>query len=224
MSKTHSPTHFNGETDSFYDPNFSVDINRRMRVPKSIRVNGDYTDEDLITNRSPWNQVPSMEKLEMHVPEKILVVGQEQHVGTKAPPPEIVLENAVMLTEPATVRVQTPPRILTLDNHYFPTADEREPVHINEVVKTVDVVPRTYNAETQISRREQTSVYNTLDVSLPPSEEIQHLRRQVGKLNRRVMALELDSMHRQQRDKILYVATIAYFLLKAFSWITKERN
>ncbi|XP_020297519.1 transport and Golgi organization protein 11 isoform X2 [Pseudomyrmex gracilis] len=195
-----------------------------MRVPKSIRVNGDYTDEDLITNRSPWNQVPSMEKLEMHVPEKILVVGQEQHVGTKAPPPEIVLENAVMLTEPATVRVQTPPRILTLDNHYFPTADEREPVHINEVVKTVDVVPRTYNAETQISRREQTSVYNTLDVSLPPSEEIQHLRRQVGKLNRRVMALELDSMHRQQRDKILYVATIAYFLLKAFSWITKERN
>lgn len=32
--------------------------------------------------------------------------GQEQHVGTKAPPPEIVLENAVMRTEPAIVRVQ----------------------------------------------------------------------------------------------------------------------
>lgn len=76
MSKTHSPTHFNGEMDSFYDPNFSADINRRMRVPKSIRVNGDCIDEDPITNRSSWNQVPSMEKLEMHVPEKILVVGE----------------------------------------------------------------------------------------------------------------------------------------------------
>lgn len=32
--------------------------------------------------------------------------GQEQHVGTKASPPEIVLENAVMRTEPAIVRVQ----------------------------------------------------------------------------------------------------------------------
>lgn len=36
----------------------------------------------------------------------LFVVGQEQHVGTKAPPPEIVLENAVMRTEPAIVRVQ----------------------------------------------------------------------------------------------------------------------
>lgn len=36
----------------------------------------------------------------------MIITGQEQHVGTKAPPPEIVLENAVMRTEPAIVRVQ----------------------------------------------------------------------------------------------------------------------
>ncbi|XP_071630427.1 transport and Golgi organization protein 11 [Temnothorax longispinosus] len=225
MSKTHSPTHFNGEIDNFYDPNFSVDINTRMRVPKSIRVNGDYPDEDIaITDRATWNQIPAMEKLEMHVPERILVVGQEQHVGTKAPPPEIVLENAVMRTEPAIVRVQTPPRILTLDNHYFPAVDEEELFEDDdEIIKPMEVAPKTYNAETQITRhvREQTP-FNPLDVSLPPSEEVQHLRRQVGKLNRRVMALELDMLHRQQRDKLLYIATIAYFILKAFSWITRN--
>lgn len=71
-------------------------------------------------------------------------------------------------------------------------------------------------------RREQTPSYNALDVSLQPSEEIQHLRRQVGKLNRRVMALELDMLHRQQRDRILYIATIAYFILKTFSWLTRN--
>ncbi|XP_011163793.1 transport and Golgi organization protein 11 isoform X2 [Solenopsis invicta] len=222
MSKTHSPTHFNGEIDNFYD---SVDINTRMQVPKSIRVNGDYPNEDIaVTNRATWSQISGMEKLEMHVPERILVVGQEQHVGTKAPPPEIVLENAVMRTEPAIVRVQTPPRILTLDNHYFPAVDEDDPPERdNEVVKPMDIVPKTYNAETQITRhtREQTP-FNALDVSLPPSEEVQHLRRQVGKLNRRVMALELDMLHRQQRDKLLYIATIAYFILKAFSWITRN--
>ncbi|XP_012521818.1 transport and Golgi organization protein 11 [Monomorium pharaonis] len=222
MSKTHSPSHFNGEIDNFYE---SMDINTRMQVPKSIRVNGDYPNEEItITNRATWNQIPGMEKLEMHVPDRILVVGQEQHVGTKAPPPEIVLENAVMRTEPAIVRVQTPPRILTLDNHYFPAVDEDDPLeHHNEVVKSMDVVPKTYNAETQITRqvREQTP-FNALDVSLPPSEEVQHLRRQVGKLNRRVMALELDMLHRQQRDKLLYIATIAYFILKAFSWITRN--
>ncbi|XP_011634779.1 transport and Golgi organization protein 11 isoform X2 [Pogonomyrmex barbatus] len=225
MSKTHSPTHFNGEIDNFYDPTFPADINTRMQVPKSIRVNGDYTNEDIaVTSRATWSQIPTMEKLEMHVPDRILVVGQEQHVGTKAPPPEIVLENAVMRTEPAIVRVQTPPRILTLDNHYFPAVDEEDPpADHDEIVKAVDVTPRTYNVETQITRhREQTPSFNALDVSLPPSEEVQHLRRQVGKLNRRVMALELDMLHRQQRDKFLYIATIAYFILKAFSWITRN--
>ncbi|KAH0955721.1 hypothetical protein HN011_002641 [Eciton burchellii] len=218
MSKTHSPTHFNGETDNLFDSNFTVDINKRMQVPKSIRVN---SDEDI--DRT-WNKMSmSTEKFEMHVPDRILVVGQEQHVGTKAPPPEIVLENAVMRTEPAIVRVQTPPRILTLDNHYFPTADEDDPL-MYAPVEVKESTPKRYNAETQITRhiREQTPAYNALDVSLLPSEEVQHLRRQVGKLNRRVMALELDTLHRQQRDKILYIATVAYFILKAFSWLTRN--
>lgn len=34
------------------------------------------------------------------------ISGQEQHVGTKAPPREIVLENSVMPKEPGLVRVQ----------------------------------------------------------------------------------------------------------------------
>lgn len=70
--------------------------------------------------------------------------------------------------------------------------------------------------------REPTPSYSALDVSLPPSEEVQHLRRQVGKLNRRVMALELELMHRQQKEKILYIATVAYLILKAFSWLSRN--
>lgn len=77
MSKTHSPTHFNGEIDNFYDPNFSVDINQRMQVPRSIRVNSDYTEEDItVKSRPMWNQVSTMDKFDMHVPERILVVGK----------------------------------------------------------------------------------------------------------------------------------------------------
>lgn len=76
MSKAQSPTHFNAEPDSFYDPNFTLDINTRMRVPKSIRVNGDYEEENTMANGSAWNQVSiAPEKIEMHVPDRILVVG-----------------------------------------------------------------------------------------------------------------------------------------------------
>lgn len=77
MSKAHSPTVFNGEADNFYDPNFTLDINKRMRVPKSIRVSGDYTEEEIAdTNGSSWNQIVAGDKFEMHVPDRILVVGK----------------------------------------------------------------------------------------------------------------------------------------------------
>ena len=77
MSKTHSPTIFNGDADNFYDPNFSLDINKRMRVPKSIRVSGDYTDDDITgINGSNWSQPIPNEKFEMNVPDRILVVGK----------------------------------------------------------------------------------------------------------------------------------------------------
>jgi len=35
-----------------------------------------------------------------------LISGQEQHVGTKAPPRELQLENAVMPPDPGFIRVQ----------------------------------------------------------------------------------------------------------------------
>jgi len=52
---------------------------------------------------------------------------------------------------------------LTLDNHYFPAVDEEDPSeHHNEVVKPMDVVPKTYNAETQITRHVR---YRTLHIT-----------------------------------------------------------
>lgn len=52
------------------------------------------------------------------------------------------------------------------------------------------------------------------------SEEIQHLRRQLAKLNRRVMAVELDNVQMQQREKMLYASVTAYLLYKLISWMS----
>ncbi|OXU28110.1 hypothetical protein TSAR_015378 [Trichomalopsis sarcophagae] len=224
MANAHSPTRFNGEADNFFDPNYTLDINKRMRVPKSIRVSGDYTDEDIHngTNGSAWNIMP--EKFDMHVPDRILVVGQEQHIGTKAPPREIAIENAVLPSEPPIIRCITPPRVLTLDAHYFPTVDEDR--QNNTEAEVVPTKPRDpFNNETQaIARhvREQTPAYNILDQSLPPGEEVQHLRRQVGKLNRRMMAIESEIQQQQQRMKLIYVMTAMYICFKTIFWFGKN--
>jgi mitochondrial fission factor len=57
---------------------------------------------------------------------------------------------------------------------------------------------------------------------LTPAEEVLHLRRQVVKLSRRVMAVELDLQQQQQRQQILLGLGIAYFLVKSLVWITRS--
>jgi hypothetical protein len=66
---------FSGELDHFYDPNFTADISQKMRVPKRIRVDGE-SDDDQNSTGSNWNTMLANEKFDMHVPDRILVVGK----------------------------------------------------------------------------------------------------------------------------------------------------
>jgi hypothetical protein len=75
MSKAASPTRFSGDFDHFYDPNFTADISHRMRVPKRIKVGGE-SDDDQSNTGSNWNTMLANEKFDMHVPDRILVVGK----------------------------------------------------------------------------------------------------------------------------------------------------
>nr|CAD7454286.1 unnamed protein product [Timema tahoe] len=158
--------------------------------------------------------------------EKSLITSQDQHFGTRAPPRELLLENSIMPSDPGSVRVATPPRVITLDEHYFPTADEYmslppapEPTH-EEMTAIVKPKPR-FNVDHRMHVRESTPPLSTGD-SLTTNEEITHLRRQMAKMNRRMMALELDSLQRQQREKFLYAVGLAYFLLKTVLWLGRS--
>lgn len=54
------------------------------------------------------------------------------------------------------------------------------------------------------------------------NEEVVHLRRQLAKLNRRVMSIELENMQRQNRDKIIYALGLAYFFFKTVLWLSRS--
>jgi len=222
MSKAASPTRFSGDHDHFYDPNFTADISQKMRVPKRIKVAGE-SDDDQNNAGSNWNTALASEKFDMHVPDRILVAGQEQHIGTKAPPRELILENAVMPPDPGMIRVQTPPRVITLDEHYFPSADDfpshTEPLEEEMTTPVIKTKPHFHPEQGIV--RESTPPTGTVD-GLTPSEELVHLRRQMAKLNRRVMAVELDNLQRQQREKIIYAIGLAYFLFKTVFWLTRS--
>ncbi|XP_055383388.1 transport and Golgi organization protein 11 [Condylostylus longicornis] len=267
MSTPTSPRKFNGLTDEdrptplFTDMNFSQELSGKMRVPKRIKATGEYSDEDLLLSNQNgiMNSWTYHDKIDMNVPDRIVVIGQDQHLGTRSTPREIVLDNSILPTDPGFVRVQTPPRVITLSEHVFPTIEDNgkpnngfgssnyiragQNGHI-----TVGFDPNagynnsnmndTSSVEDESERRQITNSsrkslnYNDTTIAhrdgtppigdLSPSEEIMYLRRQLAKLNRRVLSIEIDNVQRQQREKIIYCLGLAYFLLKTIFWLNKN--
>lgn len=81
-----SPTHYGFEGDplleAYNNAKFSAEISDKMKVPKRISANGYEMDQDLLhsnNNMNSWNN----EKFDMTVPERIVVIGQDQHLGKK---------------------------------------------------------------------------------------------------------------------------------------------
>lgn len=122
-------------------------------------------------------------------------------------------------------RVATPPRTLTLDKYPFPGVENYE--EHQEVEQTVLFKPNAKvhvnDTNIQISNpyREFTPPIEGNE-GLTPAEEVLHLRRQLAKLNRRVMALELENLNRLQKEKFVVGFGIAYFLLKVIIWMNKD--
>ncbi|KAI5635341.1 mitochondrial and peroxisomal fission factor mff domain-containing protein [Phthorimaea operculella] len=209
-----------------------------MTVPQRIKATGDIGDDDNIPNGmvSSWDNY-SNEKFDMKVPERILVIGQDQHVGTKAPPREIQLDNAVLPTDPGMIRVSTPPRVITLDQHYFPSADDfphgmpnSPPRNVRSYRSQGDGArstprPDHFNdstmTESRLVLRDPTPPMGNGE-GLSTGEELVHLRRQIVKLNRRVMSIEAEQLQRQQKEKIAYAFGIAYLLFKVIAWLNRS--
>jgi len=213
MSNPTSPVRYSVDLDHFYDPDFTAEISQRMRVPKRINVVGENEDR---STRDHGGWVAASDKIEMHVPEKIIVAGQGEHYGTRSLPREMSLETTIMPAD-MDIRVQTPPKVITIDSNYC--SEESLPLRHSEWnnVRPLHEVERRVEGAANVSLNESQIVEG-----MTVNEEVVHLRRQLAKLNRRVMSIELESMQRQQRDKILYALGLAYFFLKSLFWLSRS--
>lgn len=85
MALSGSPTSFtNGyeEDPIFQKSHYTQDISEQMRVPKRIRATGEYYDDfDLPHGNGGSNHWDYKDKIDMTVPDRIMVIGQEQHLG-----------------------------------------------------------------------------------------------------------------------------------------------
>lgn len=229
MAKAASPPHYS--RDHFYDPTYTAEITAKMQVPKRIKVaGGNEDDEDEVGPSIPWQP----EKIDMRVPDRILVAGQDRHIGTPAPPRELIIENTIMPPDPGVIRVQTPPRVITLDEHYFPSVAEEYYEKENDTPNEVNVyneINSYKNADNTQSNFALDQSMNARDFSttiwnngpfLKTEEEIVHLRKQLVKVNRRVVNIEREIASKANRDKLIFGMATAYFIIKILMWMNKN--
>ncbi|KAG0730357.1 Transport and Golgi organization protein 11 [Chionoecetes opilio] len=224
MSNITSPQRFSGTYNNMYDSHYEPDLSTQMKVPKRIRVTGD-NDDDPTVNWARFNGVN--EKLHMSVPDRIVVAGGDQHIGTRGVPREVELEKSIMpQPDPALYRVQTPPRSITLDSYHYPGAEDQTPSEDRESSTSGSaptLLPRpTSNSSTPFMHPAPDHGAVGVATDLSPGEEVSLLRRQVGRLNRRVMSLELDTQQRSHREMVMYTLGATYFLIKAMLWLNRN--
>lgn len=85
MARPGSPSNFtNGyeEDPIFAKSHYTQDISEQMRVPKRIKATGEYYDDyDLNIPNGGSNHWNYHDKIDMTVPDRIMVIGQDQHLG-----------------------------------------------------------------------------------------------------------------------------------------------
>jgi len=206
------------ESDFYNDSAYTQDISTKMRVPDRLTAHGGMP----VTSR---NGDPHMVEeagghmYGMQVPDRILLTGNDQHVPSKSAPRELPIDQTILPPTPEHCRVQTPPRSIKLEDVAYPSADEglQTPEHQARPRPRAQGVPKSSSFELDTSLRAGESTE-----SLSVADEVQMMRRQIAKLNHRVMAVELENQQAQQREMVVTVLCSAYFLVKAMVWLNKS--
>ncbi|GFO11480.1 mitochondrial fission factor-like [Plakobranchus ocellatus] len=221
------PSDYSDVQPRSYDPEYISQISSKMQVPHRIAV-GPSADRQMNGQQNIELEAKT-QFVGMSVPDKIVLAGDNQHIGMRQDLALDLSPNAAPAPEGLSyVGLITPPRVLTLEET-FPSVDEKQ-----EEEKTKDPIldsERDSNARHGAANGGLTGVPVPYDpgVSLTDSlllneeDEATLLRTQVAKLMRRMQVIEQDSMRRAQREMVLYPVILGYFLWKVLGWFVRDR-
>jgi len=79
-----------------------------------------------------------------------------------------------------------------------------------------------YQERNSLSRK--TKMDDTLMNGGDMKEEVVHLREQLSRMNRRVLALEEDTTDRKERERYMVMVGLLYVAFKTVSWLFRSGN
>lgn len=139
----------------------------------------------------------------------------------------------------------TPPRSIRLDDQTYSNTNQFEPESDEDLPeKTVNggtphAIPKNVDVQrhgpggghsTSFSRENSFvgrgpgagGAEVAVRENMTPFEELQLVRRQIAKLNHRLMAVELENQQQQQREMIFTILVTAYFFGKFVMWVNRN--
>ncbi|XP_067937571.1 uncharacterized protein [Watersipora subatra] len=181
---------------------FSQDINKRMKMPNRLSVDGKNLHDLEIENLRAQSSSSEVAAAEMAIPDKITLSG----AGTRgALEDQYSFMSSIAPDNPNYVNITTPPRVLTVDER-FPVVNEDEDTSMD----TSKSLPEYPVNDTR----------PILDISVQqPNKELALLSEDVEQaLRERLDFLEMREKQRQTRELIFYPLVILYFTYKLASW------
>jgi len=212
------------DSDFYNDSAYTADISTKMRIPEHLMAHGVHNGDSGSVNHDLDLDKTNLHLYDMQVPDRILVAGSDRHIPSKSTPRELQLEHSVMPPTPEHVRVHTPPRSIKLGEVHFPAAPEEARTPQEQSERGSNRGPgggMKGGLERGGSYEADTSIRSESAEGLSVYEEVQMMRRQIAKLNHRLMAVELENQQQQQREMVLTVMVSAYFVVKAMVWLNK---
>ncbi|XP_055332273.1 LOW QUALITY PROTEIN: mitochondrial fission factor-like [Paramacrobiotus metropolitanus] len=224
------------------DGYFGENVGRHMRVPNQIRPYDDDAAHPVLQG-SAFNARGSITAHQMNVPDRILVAGNDQHMGLRDQRPrELDFDDMLYgFRTDVAVPVHTPPRTLTVGQHEFLFPDSQkislvvdgpviapffgsaltdnniEQAMIAQAERNMIPVSRTPKS---VTRRSASAVATPTSVraALPDTPG----GRLVVDLYKRVEALERENYRRYLREMLSYALIIGYAAMKGLSFFLKR--
>lgn len=189
-----------------YDPNYISDIGKMMQVPDRIFVDDGSGAAESMGNYDPGSG--NRQFSQMNVPERIIVAGDNQHIGLREGLRKLPIDRDPHSEIPTLVELTTPPRVLTLEQH-FPVVDDAQERKTDRVETHL-----TSNGHlgTPVPYSPGVSPHDSL--LLNEEDEATLVRTKVAKLTRRITLIEQDNQRRAQREMGLYIALFGYVIWK----------
>ncbi|XP_061074364.1 mitochondrial fission factor homolog B isoform X2 [Conger conger] len=222
-----------------YEIEYTEGISQRMRIPEKLQVAPDDLEAGPIEARH---------SVLMHVPERILVAGDSQDsqyprprdldliqstplesLALKTPPRVLTLndrpldfmERSVGLTQAgeegrAQVRIRRER-----------SASENTLMHPNGQLIRHEPIKPVLRGGASIPLHDSRLGLSTMDTSqegIPDDMAVgdaSSLRRQILKLNRRLLLLEEENKERTKREMVMYSITVAFWIINSWIWLRR---